>query len=519
MTASSMNVTNSTATVPTQSTWTIVLNGQTGTIYVSTIQWSNGTVSTSGGGITALTGDVAASGSGSVAATVQALDGIDLYFQTAVAGSVVNTYSLANGSYSNPATGAADGSGNIWFPSSAGPGVIKFVIANQAMTLYSTAGIGWSGIAFDGTNMWLSGNGSGNQYVGKITPSGTFTYSSLGGGTAPAGIAFDGTNMWVVGDSIVSMVTPSGTVTNYTLTERYASCITFDGTDMWVGTNPGSAGFYERVSTATGETTGDWLTSGVDGVGLSITACGFDGKNVWMGGYTPSPYTDGAVIAFSPSDPDSQTGTADITCRGNNFQYNVKALVFDGSHAMWSVAAGGGDAGGGDDCINSISLPPGYINTQEYDVDSGTSEFVGVLYDGNGNLWTANNIGKSTTEFAINSSSVTPIGGQTLTTTAANSATWLTPAVSTAGVAGAGLAVSTTTSVAGGTMFVVGNSSFTVTTSGLSVLGSAAGTCTQMYRCTGGSDAGWLLYGTSGAAAALCTGAGGTLTATPLCLP
>jgi|SRR5579864_540873 len=60
-----------------------------------------------------------------------------------------------------------------------------------------------------------------------------------------------------------------------------------------------------------------------------------------------------------------------------------------------------------------------------------------------------------------------------------------------------------------GTMVVGGNSA----------LGTTLGTGTQVYRCSGGTDAGWVLYGNSGAAQTLCTGGGGSLVATGVFLP
>jgi hypothetical protein len=48
-------------------------------------------------------------------------------------------------------------------------------------------------------------------------------------------------------------------------------------------------------------------------------------------------------------------------------------------------------------------------------------------------------------------------------------------------------------------------------------LGTTTGT--QIYRCSGGTDAGWILYGNSGAAQTLCTGGGGSLVGTGTYLP
>jgi hypothetical protein len=41
--------------------------------------------------------------------------------------------------------------------------------------------------------------------------------------------------------------------------------------------------------------------------------------------------------------------------------------------------------------------------------------------------------------------------------------------------------------------------------------GTTAGSGTQLYRCSGGTDAGWILYGNTGAAQTICTTGGGTL--------
>ena len=44
-------------------------------------------------------------------------------------------------------------------------------------------------------------------------------------------------------------------------------------------------------------------------------------------------------------------------------------------------------------------------------------------------------------------------------------------------------------------------------------------TANGVYRCAGGTLGGQLYYGATGAAQTLCTGGGGTVTATPLFLP
>jgi DNA-binding beta-propeller fold protein YncE len=50
------------------------------------------------------------------------------------------------------------------------------------------------GIAFDGTNMWVTNNGSENVTELSKTGATLGTFATLGG---PQGIAFDGTHLWI----------------------------------------------------------------------------------------------------------------------------------------------------------------------------------------------------------------------------------------------------------------------------------------------------------------------------------
>ncbi|MDR3547690.1 MAG: Ig-like domain-containing protein [Candidatus Pacebacteria bacterium] len=122
-------------------------------------------------------------------------------------------------------------------------------------TTYVGTGHGTAGIASDGTNMWTANYGSftyaGPNYtdfefdnngnsVSKITPSGTIT-TYTGTGAEPSGIAFDGTNMWVTDydpfntqNGSVSVVAPDGTMVTYTGLGYNPVGIAYDGTSMWV---------------------------------------------------------------------------------------------------------------------------------------------------------------------------------------------------------------------------------------------------------------------------------------------
>lgn len=86
---------------------------------------------------------------------------------------------------------------------------------------------------------------------------------------------------------------------------------------------------------------------------------------------------------------------------------------------------------------------------------------------------------------------------------------------STAGttIAGPIFASSGTITGSGGFGITYGVTATTGTFTTSVTAGTTAGSGTQLYRCNGGTDAGWVLYGNSGAAQTLCTTGGGSLVA------
>jgi hypothetical protein len=67
-----------------------------------------------------------------------------------------------------------------------------------------TVGANLVGLAFDGTDMWVVGEG--NYNVIKLSPSGAML-GSFSAGSGAAGIAFDGTYMWITNDQVGNTVT------------------------------------------------------------------------------------------------------------------------------------------------------------------------------------------------------------------------------------------------------------------------------------------------------------------------
>ncbi len=66
-------------------------------------------------------------------------------------------------------------------------------------------------MAFDGTNMWVANESSGN--VTELSPTGA-VLGTFNVGAQPLAIAFDGTNMWVAnkGSNNVTELSPTGAV-------------------------------------------------------------------------------------------------------------------------------------------------------------------------------------------------------------------------------------------------------------------------------------------------------------------
>jgi DNA-binding beta-propeller fold protein YncE len=95
-------------------------------------------------------------------------------------------------------------------------------------------GTGPAGIAFDGTNMWVT-----NEYDGtvtKLSPTGATLGTFPVGDNPAAGMAFDGTNMWVSDGCCenVTKVSPSGATLGAFVVGESPQGIAFDGAHMWV---------------------------------------------------------------------------------------------------------------------------------------------------------------------------------------------------------------------------------------------------------------------------------------------
>jgi hypothetical protein len=218
------------------------------------------------------------------------------------------------------------------------------------------------GIAFDGTNMWVTDFGGTD--IAKVSPTLRVSTFPLGSNLETEGIAFDRTNMWVTnqGDSSLKKISPSGAVIGTFTVGSEPNAIAFDGTNMWVTLQGGTV--VEVASDGTVGTTVA-LQSGPSGIA-------FDGMNMWITAHDGTVYTLAVVYGMLGSYP----------AVGNN----LSAIAFDGLN-MWVT----------DQQDNKvIELAPDGAAIGAYPV--GQEPF-GIAFDGT-NMWVTNHGDDTVTELS-----------------------------------------------------------------------------------------------------------------------
>jgi subtilase family serine protease len=165
---------------------------------------------------------------------------------------------------------AFDGT-NMWVTNFTSGTVTKLSATGATLGTFTVGGSPY-GIAFDGTNMWVT-NANSNT-VSKLSATGaTLGTFTVGGG--PHGIAFDGTNMWIanIASNTVNKLSPTGATLGTFAVGLAPFRIAFDGANMWV-TNTNS-NTVSKLS-LTGATLGTFA------VGSAPYGIAFDGTNMWI---------------------------------------------------------------------------------------------------------------------------------------------------------------------------------------------------------------------------------------------
>jgi YVTN family beta-propeller protein len=212
---------------------------------------------------------------------------------------------------------AFDGS-DIWVSNYNASTVTKLAAATGAVLGTYNVGSGPSAVAFDGANIWVT-NLFGNS-VTKLAAATGALVGTYNVGTAPNGIAFDGTNMWVTNknsNNVTVLLASNGTAVGTYNTGNRPQGIAFDGANMWVANE--NDGTVSKLSS-----TGALLATIT--VGSGPFGAAFDGTNIWVANY----YSNNVTKLLA------STGTVVGTFSVGTNPYGV---AFDGNN-MWVSNSG-----------------------------------------------------------------------------------------------------------------------------------------------------------------------------------
>ena len=264
---------------------------------------------------------------------------------------------------SEPSGVAFDGT-NIWVANSASNSVSRYNPATNSAIgspIAIGAGTGPWGLAFDGTNMWVTNSSSDS--VSRINATTGVVGPTINVGAQPQAILFDGSTLWVAntGSNSVTRINPAtASVIGAPITVGSTPWdLAFDGSVIWV-TNNGSNS-VTRLSSSTGANLGTPVA-----VGSSPRGIAFDGSTMWVANTAAGTLTRIRVATATVITPA-------ITVGGD-----PRALAFDGSN-LWIT----------NDSANSVSrvdVATGAAVGSPIPVGTGPN---GIEFDGT-NMWVTN---------------------------------------------------------------------------------------------------------------------------------
>jgi YVTN family beta-propeller protein len=262
--------------------------------------------------------------------------------------------------------------------------LLKWFPAYQSSSTFSVEGAVPTGVAFDGTNIWLSAGGTITELA--VSSGATVGVTALLGGSQPYGVAFDGANIWVAcfAANVLLKVPVSGTgATGYDYPGPNPVGIAFDGSNIWV-TNYGGTS-VTKIQPAT------FTLLGTFPVGVKPYGLAFDGASIWV-----ANEGSGNVTKLRASD-----GACVVPC---TFAVgaNPVGVAFDGSN-IWVV-------NNGSNTVTKLLASNGAL-VGTYNVGSAP---YGVAFDGT-NIWVTNSGSNTVTK--LQASSGQPLGTFSVGTT------------------------------------------------------------------------------------------------------
>ncbi|MBX3289483.1 MAG: YncE family protein [Acidobacteria bacterium] len=258
-------------------------------------------------------------------------------------------------------------------------GMLRWDVLKPESTF--AVGSGPTGVAFDGTPIWVTNGGNNN--VTKLLASDGSLVGAYPVGTNPNGIAFDGTHIWVVnnGSSNVTKLRASdGSLVDTYPVGSNPWGVAFDGTNIWTANN-GSPGTVTKLRASDGSLVGTYP------VGHFPRAIAFDGTNIWV-----TNAGNNNAIKLRASDG-SVVGTYPV---GNT----PNGIAFDGTN-IWT-------ANNGSSNVTKLRASDGSL-VGAYPVSGGPW---GIAFDGT-NIWVTNLQGHNVTKLRANDGSLVgtyPVG-------------------------------------------------------------------------------------------------------------
>jgi hypothetical protein len=244
--------------------------------------------------------------------------------------------------------------------------------------LVSTGSNPW-GLAYDGTNIWVTNYGSNDITVFKAT-SGAYvtTYSSQG--TGPKGITYDGAYMWVVNstsNNVAKILDSNGDLAGSFPITSNGWDAAFDGTRVWV-----TSGGDNAITVFNSNGSVEWP--------LTDSGCGpgwlaFDGSHMWVGcydsksvrGYNVSTGTLYAAVGATGHagvegiihvQTDASNIIVGVTWNGSMFYFDIASPP---ASATWL-----GQISGGPNCYGLAWLP----GTDYFYVASWSQNLLWLIY-------------------------------------------------------------------------------------------------------------------------------------------
>lgn len=287
---------------------------------------------------------------------------------------------------------AFDGT-NIWVTNhnTGGPGSVTELQASSGAVVNTIPLSGNpsgnpNGIAFDGANIWLTAGSPNGPVLIELQAStgavlGTYSF----GGNAPNGVAFDGTNLWVAngtGNVLEFQASTGSLINTYPLgAVTSSSGVAFDGTYIWVS---GRNSYLAKLLASNGALVASYPTNGP---GMCVA---FDGTNVWV--------TGPEVVSELQASTGTLMGVYDLNSGGPGTPGPefLTGLAFDGVN-MWVVDQNSNSVAR----VNNAGVPGGPpVPAGTWPTYPAGAIPAGVVFDG-ANIWVANTGSGSVTKIPV----------------------------------------------------------------------------------------------------------------------